>query len=534
MFALAIVIGIFGYLIFALGVVHVLYTPVLILCWVLFCISVFGVARYYYAKNQVSARHLLQRHVVDLKSSYLAVVIISLSTLTAAVYFVGTFVPELAFDALWYHLTLPKIYLQNHAIVHLGSGLFYYSDMPKLTEMLYTAAFANSTASHLIHFAFGVLTAASIFLLAQKYMSKTFALLASLIFYSNIVVGWESTTAYIDLARTFFEFLALYGFLNFLETKDKIWFIESAVMLGLAISTKLVSVGSLIVFAILIVVSFNEPAQEKVKSIGKYAVIALLVATPWFIFSLINTGNPIYPLFSGYGIHLSYLYPWNIVSDLWNVFVHAEDPINPIYIIIFPLVLYTFRNFSKPIKLVIIYCLAAIGVWILTPRTGGGRFMLVYLPAFSVLTAYTLSVLKDRFLKSVLIALIILLSIVTIGYRSLAQIQYSAYLTGHQSKNEFLSKHLNTQFGDFYDNGNYLANLITDKDMVLTYGIHNLYYADFPFVDSTYIQPGTEFDYILVGGDAQLPSRFKNWQLVYSNSQTHIKLYNFQKQVWVY
>jgi len=58
-----------------------------------------------------------------------------LIVLQAFVNIIGVFGPELAFDALWYHLTLPKLYLVHHSIFFIPGGLLYYSGMPKIAEM---------------------------------------------------------------------------------------------------------------------------------------------------------------------------------------------------------------------------------------------------------------------------------------------------------------------------------------------------------------------------------------------------------------
>lgn len=529
MFALAIVIGIFGYYIFALGLIHALYAPLVLFGWILFVIAALSVGIYYYKKHTSTINKLL-----DVKKDPFAKILSLIFLITAGVYFIGTFVPEFAFDAVWYHLTLPKIYLQNHAIQHLPGGIFYYSDMPKLTEMIYTAVFANDIAAHIIHFTFGLLIVVSIFLLAVKYMSKSFALMACLIFYSNIIVGWESTTAYIDLARTFFEFLALFGFINFVKTKDRTWFVESAVMLGLAISTKLIAAGSLFIFVALIFSTTDWSLKEKLKVSITYSAVSLLIVSPWLVFSLLNTGNPIYPIFSGYGVKYDYLHVTKAILDIWTVFVSADNPISPIYLIVVPFIILMYKRMSQTMQLVSLYSLLAIIVWFVTPRTGGGRFMLPYLPAFSVIAAYVIYEQKDKLMKVGLIGLVIFLSLVTIGYRSTAELRYISYLTGQQSRSEFLIKHLNFNFGDFYDTDHYLQRKITSKDMVLTYGIHNLYYADFPFVESSSAHPGASFNYILVGDNTMLPTKYKNWRMIYSNQITHVKLYNFQGQTWIY
>ena len=134
----------------------------------------------------------------------------------------GALGPEIGFDALWYHLTIPKLYLENNSIFYIPGGLLYYSTIPKLTEMLYTAAIAlnGEILAKLIHFCFGILTCVALFKLSRLFFSLKISLIAVVIFYSNLVVGWQSITAYVDLARTFFEIMALWAFAKFVKSKD--------------------------------------------------------------------------------------------------------------------------------------------------------------------------------------------------------------------------------------------------------------------------------------------------------------------------
>ena len=121
----------------------------------------------------------------------------------------------------------------------------------------------------------------------------------------------------------------------------------------------------------------------------------------------------------------------------------------------------------------------------------------------------------------------------SIAYRFGANLKYIPVVLGKESKTEFLSNHLNFSFGDFYDVDGYFAKKIKANDTVLLYGLHNLYYIDFPFIDSSYIRKGDKFNYVAVQGD-NLPERFKSWNLIYYNRKTHVKLYSMGGLKWTY
>ena len=514
MFMPAIVIGIYSYIIFGLGLLGILYKGYLTLATLVFVSAVF-----YFYKNKLKVPKL---NSVFIKRDLLFAIGLLVLVLPGIINLIGVLGPELGFDALWYHLTIPKIFLQNHSIFYIPGGLFYYSAMPKLTEMLYVAGltFGNEIAAKLIHFFFGILSLVALYNLSRKFLPRTFSLLAIVLFYSNLVVGWMSITAYIDLARTFFEIMALWGFINWIEKKNRKWLITSAILLGLAISAKLLALSTLLIFAILIIIF-----TRKITNALAYCFFALLVPLPWFVSSYIYTGNPIYPFFTN-------IYPVKFNFSLINP-LNLSDPISPLYIIFLPLAAFLYRKFKLSLRVMSLYSFFAIAVWYLTPQTGGGRFILPYLPAFSLVTIAIVSMIKQIKLRNTFIGLIIVLALFSIFYRGAANFKYISVVLGKESTSQFLSNHLNFSFGDFYDTDGYFAKQIKQEDKALLYGFHNLYYVNFPFIDSSYIKKGDKFNYVGVYGN-NLPPRFKFWNLIYYNEKTNVRLYSIGGLMWAY
>lgn len=526
MFKVAILIGIYSYIIFTLGILGLLFREIILFL----TISYLTFVIIYFLKIY-DIKKLKIRYSFSGGLSFTALLLIILQ---AAVNFLGALGPELSYDALWYHLTLPKIFLLTHKISHIGGNIFLYSDMPKLIEMIYMAGLSiigNEILIKLMHYTFGLLTLFIIYKISSKYLSKRYSLLAALIFYSNLVVGWESITAYVDLVRTFFEIMAFWGFLNWIEYKSKNWLIISALMLGMAICTKVVSISSILIFIPLIIYclkSENKSSLNIIKNIILYVIFSVAVAIPWFLFSYINTGNPIYPYLS---INFDNGYLFKLPNNL-NI-INFNDPISPIYLIVSPLIFYSFKKFNSHYKLICFYVLIAFSIWFLTQERIGTRFLLPYLPVFSILTSYMISIQKSKSINKFLIFLVLFISIFSIGYRSIANVKFIPVLLGQETKNDFLAKHLNFNFGDFADIDNYFKNNIRSSDNVLLYGFHNLYYVDFPFIDSSFVKKGDAFNYIATQ-NTSLPKKFKKFNQIYYNKVTNVKLYTADKRIWVY
>lgn len=523
-------LGLYSYGIFVLGILGRLYKVDVVVLTIL--VSSIGI---FYIRKKLKMRFLTRFEMTP----FLWLPIVFLASL-GIINLIGVFGPEISFDALWYHLTLPKLFLQDHSIHFIPGGLLYYSVMPKLGEMFFIPAliFNDEVYAKVIQFIFGILTTVAIYKISRRYVSLSLSLLASLVFYSNIVVAWESTVAYIDLIRAFYEVMGLWALLLWVDTQKRAWLYVSAVMIGFAIATKVLAFGSLVVFTFLIFFVLFREKNFTLKTITTtifvYWYISIFIVLPWFLFSYFTTGNPLYPFFTN-------LYPVTptqslhyLLRDVITLFLFADDPISPIYVIILPLVIVYFSTLKQPLRLIGYYSLGALVIWYLTPHTGGGRFILPYLPAWSVLVIGILDVVKKQQIiyKSIVIT-IFCISFGTIVYRGIANNRYIPVILGQETKSEFLSNHLNFAYGDFYDVDGNLAKQIKPSDKVLLFGFHNLFYIDFPFVDSSWIEKGQRFNYIATQ-HTDLPKRFKDWDKVYENTRTGVKLYNKNRMIWTY
>ncbi|HWY80269.1 MAG TPA: glycosyltransferase family 39 protein [Candidatus Sulfotelmatobacter sp.] len=537
MFTFAIFIGIYSYLMFVLGIFGILTKIAIIavtIAWV-FIFILFEKKMLNKVYKNTKNIHFNGKEFYK-NQLYLFVI---LFVLQALVNLIGALGPELAFDALWYHLTLPKLYLLQHAIYHIPGGLLYYSDMPKLGEMLYIGALAigNEILVKVIHFSFGILASIALYKLSRNFFSSFISFVIIVIFYSNLVVDWESTTAYIDLIRTFFEVMALWSFINWVEQHTWKWLLVSALMLGLAITTKVLAIGSLIILCILMAFIFIDSKlhtnyrKKDISLFIMYLLIALLIPLPWFIFSYIHSGNLFYPFFThSYEINVSSSNPLQFITTIWDIFTHSSDPVSPLYLIFMPLLFITFSKFQRTIKMIVWYCGLSLFIWYFTPQTGGGRFILPYLPAFSLVCGTVLHVFNKnktkfgKYIYQLLIVVIIFVSLISICYRFVANSKYIPVLIGQESKSQFLNIHLNYSYGDFYDTDNYFAKHIKPTDTVLLYGFHNLYYVDFPFIDSSWVKKRDSFTYVILHR-TPLPTNFRHWQLLYVNDKTMVQLY---------
>lgn len=537
MFKLAFLVAIYSYFIFALGLSHLLRKDILIVTTIIFVLILINT----FLKQFINFLPLLKRYALNIKP--FSIILFSLITIQVLINLVGALGSELAFDALWYHLTIPKIYLQQNSIFYIG-GHLYYSAMPKFTEMIYLVALAlgNEITAKIIHLSFGIAALVALYKMSRNYLSSKDSLLVSLIFYSNLVVGWMSITAYIDLARTFFETLALWSFLIFVRSNIFRWLALSGVMLGFAASCKLLSLWSIVIYlTLLLYISFLK--RVKLVSIIKqslfFCAVVFIIVSPWLIFSYLNTGNPIYPLFSPVHQNLGeaeLFNPTDIIITTWSIFLLSPDPISPIYFISLPLIVFYFGNtcfktINKQtrllINLLLIYLALAFIILYFTPLASSGRFIMPYLPAFSLLFILLINLLKSKLLYRFLLTVVLIISLSSIVYRGSANKRFVPVILGKENMETFMFNNLEYNVGNFYDVDNFFAINLKPDNKVLIYGISNLYYVNFPYIHESWVKKGDQFNYILTK-DVALPERFKNWSLIYKNERTRIKLYSLK------
>lgn len=206
--------------------------------------------------------------------------------------------PPTDWDGLSYHLAVPKRYLAEGRIHYIPD--IHHSNFPATFEMLYLLALAlgGLSAPKLLHFSAFLLCLALAHLWGVEATGDRRAgALAASILASAPVVVWEAGAAYIDLGLAMFETLALYSMWRAWRATTRKegsqWLALSAIFAGLAAGTKIT--GLLCGLFLFSVAPLVLPKGRRLKGALLFGSIFLAVAAPWYLRSLIWTGNPVYP-----------------------------------------------------------------------------------------------------------------------------------------------------------------------------------------------------------------------------------------------
>lgn len=201
-------------------------------------------------------------------------------------------------DSLAYHLAVPKLWMAQGHITYVP--YIHQSNFPGAFDYLYLIGllFGSAGAKAFVYAAakFGGF---AIFGLTRQLYGRKAAWWATLTYATVPVILWLSGTAYIDVPNGLCAGLGIALAALYCKTlqKEHLWM--AAVMLGLATASKytgLQTIGA-VGFMLLIVGIKRKQGGEFFKSAVLMGLIALVIACPWYVKNVVNTGNPVYPFF---------------------------------------------------------------------------------------------------------------------------------------------------------------------------------------------------------------------------------------------
>jgi hypothetical protein len=337
----------------------------------------------------------------------------AVALLAVLIAFVGALAPEIEYDALWYHLWLPRLWLEHGRPVDLVAE--YVSLYPLTWELIYGAGLAlgGPVVAKLLHFACLLLTGLLVYQFSRRYGAQTSPWLSVSLFVTVPTVLWEATTAYVDLALAFHTGLVVYALLRYIEGKSWQWLILGAINLGLALATKhlalLVLALAVSGLALLLWLETHNLKQVFLPAI-LLAFISFLFPLPWYIRNWHASGNPFFPeMFRIFGAFPAER--WNAVSELglnnfkahfgrprtainlltlpWDMTVHADrygGTLGPMFLLLLP-GLATKKWRSRIMPCLVSCALLYIAIWALPISSFQMRFLVPIVFLLAVLAS---------------------------------------------------------------------------------------------------------------------------------------------------
>jgi 4-amino-4-deoxy-L-arabinose transferase-like glycosyltransferase len=325
--------------------------------------------------------------------------------------FIAALAPEREYDALWYHLYYPRLYLEQGRLV--DQVYDYVSLYPMTWELWfgYGLSLGGEIGAKLLHFAMLPMTALMVFELARRFGSRASPWLAVALFVTVPTVMWEASTAYIDLALAFHTALVVYALLLYGKTRRMLWFSLAAFNLGMAIASKHLAlffllIGVLGLFAYLW--KKDGSLQAALWPAFLLAVFGILPAFPWYARSFLATGNPVFPeLYGIFGapperwdaVTLAGLQQFldhfgrprtfgNLLSLPWHMTVHGaayHGALGPLFLIFIPFLF--LRRIHGGVVWLLGFIFLFLVLWASPVSSFQMRFLVPLTPFMAVLAA---------------------------------------------------------------------------------------------------------------------------------------------------
>lgn len=458
--------------------------------------------------------------------------IILLLILLVQVFFnlVGASVLPSGWDALGEHLARAKEWTRLHSLEAIPYINYPQRGQPFNVGMLYgmSLLIKDAILAKLIHFSFGILTAAGVYALGRKYFSSKVGLFSAAIFYTIPAIAYLSTTAYVDLGLTFYAFLALYAFVNWITVNKKGWLIISAIMSGLAVGSKYAGFLPIAILVLGILFQSWLIKKEKLIMVAKnlllFALLAGLAGSFWYVRDFIIYGRlvpltyafsfwhsiksafwgivtlgPFNPenLPSALALDLSFLrdkalVPWKLTmygSALERV--HDPGGVGVLFLAFLPFFLLPRFRKNRVIRFVFYYSLVFFVVWMLFSPIK--RYLIPIFPLLSIMVAYIMIRLWEakKIIRASLFILIILTLVFQIVYLApggLGKIyQRTLVLIGLTSQEEYILQNEET-----YPVYKYVNRNLSPDAKLLIMDIR-AFYSDRSYITSIIREDGSRY-----------------------------------------
>jgi 4-amino-4-deoxy-L-arabinose transferase-like glycosyltransferase len=396
--------------------------------------------------------------------------------------------PPIDWDVLAYHMDLPKRYVAAHRFVYVADNPS--SNWPLNIEMLFALAllFGSELAANLVTLSLVGLAACGLLAVGRRLFDDRAGIVAFALFLTVPTVKRLGGVAMVDAAMGLFVLGAAFSFERWARGRQAGWLALCAIFCGVVSGSKLTGAGfAILYFLLLLWEEGRRLLRERagglrpawgllVRNALIYGLVGLALVGPWYLRSVINTGNPVFPF--AYGVFGGR--NWDALGDeyhsamLESVFT-AEIPKDLVglarsyyYMIVEPAKLGGYRGHLG--ALITLGMLAGLLLLPWSPRfvrhslfvcaafwvqwffltSHQARFVLPLAPLLSLVTGYiivrALDALRRPALQAALLGLLALAVVPEwpwyyAGERALFASRVP-YLTGAQSRAAFLDAHV--------------------------------------------------------------------------------------------
>jgi hypothetical protein len=468
--------GLLGLFTFALGLVNALHAPVM---WALAVIgtallrrALWAWALEAWAAARTAARTAWPSGRFERVCAMSVAILLLLGLLRALA-------PPVMWDALVYHLALPRQYVELRGLN--ADPRLVFTGMPQLNEMLFTAAMllrgsTDGIAAQVLGWVFGAVLALALAQLAKERLGESVPVFAPAMLFSSFTIALSLAWAYAELLLM----LCAVGALGALHHWQRGLSTRSLVLAGalsaFAIGCKYTGVIVPIAASAFILFVSRRDLPRAARNLVVLLIPCAALTAPWLLRNWLTTGNPFFPLLLPTAPmdalrQQFYNHPSpDELNPLWAalIFFRAvflglqggndyDAALGPLWVLMPLLAAFGWRRLPAEQRAglapLAVFCAAGYGVWVglmpLSQYAVQARLFFAMFPALAVLGAAGLSALPSFNLPQLrlalvvrgVIAFVIAVNVAEVGLH-FASRSPLANLAGAQTADEYRLAHL--------------------------------------------------------------------------------------------
>ena len=403
--------------------------------------------------------------------------------------------PPHVFDEAIYHLPVTRELVEQGKIFPNFNNSM--GNQPFLIHMIYAICLivGSDIAAKIFSLSLTIATALALYGFCERFLTRRVAVIAVFVFFAAGMVTEVAVTTRVDVSVAGILFVTAYAMINYLETGSRGWLLASAMLAGFSLGVKhSAALWLLFIGGMYFVESVRKPRENFLATLKYgvlFVVIALAMASPWYVKNYIWFGNPFYPFFTGEvatngadGLryfnsederkldrHFEVVHkedpelvkgqeevlarnatarpirhpmlPWEVYLKP-HTYLMAEARHYPNYLfLMLPLSLFFVRRRWLVWLLVLSGCYFLMATW----SSWIARYLLPVYPALSIVTAYILAATSDWLKQKTpalqklpfLLVAIALVVVLASGLRSLQESNSLRFIAGNISRRDFMS-----------------------------------------------------------------------------------------------
>jgi hypothetical protein len=203
-------------------------------------------------------------------------------------------------DTLAYHLAVPKLWIEAGRIEYIP--YIHHSNFPFTVDLLYVwgLRWGGEAGAKAFQLGYLLIGTVLVFGVTRQRYGAVAGWWAAVAFATVPVVLWEAGSAYIDLAHGLYAGGGIVlAALAVADPERRRLLVPAGLLLGFAAGSKYTGLQTIAaVGAVLVLAGFvRREAGAGFRQAVTVGALALLVAAPWYVKNVVNTGNPVYPFF---------------------------------------------------------------------------------------------------------------------------------------------------------------------------------------------------------------------------------------------